>query len=209
MISGTFLIIFLLLVIALVLIIYFKPTVTLTQGGKIFAFLSLFILPVLAALMGTSAQVEHAKSTKFCLSCHVMEPYGKSLRVDDSEYIPASHYENNRVPRSQACFTCHTNYTMFGDTKSKLRGLKHVYVNYLGTIPKKIELYSPYNNRECLHCHAGARSFEEGATHNEEPDRLKLIRDNKLSCMSSGCHGIVHAVESLDHVKFWKSDINE
>jgi cytochrome c-type protein NapC len=209
MISGTFLIIFLLLVIALVLIIYFKPTVTLTQGGKIFAFLSLFILPVLAALMGTSAQVEHAKSTKFCLSCHVMEPYGKSLHVDDSEYIPASHYENIRVPRSQACFTCHTNYTMFGDTKSKLRGLKHVYVYYLGTVPKKIELYTPYHNRECLHCHAGARSFEEGATHNEESDRLQLIRDNKLSCLSSGCHNVVHNVGNLDKVQLWKSNINE
>ncbi len=159
--------------------------------------------------MGTSAQVEHSKSTKFCLSCHVMEPYGKSLHVDNSEYIPASHYENNRVPRSQACFTCHRNYTIFGDTKAKLRGLKHVYVYYLGTVPKKIELYSPYSNRECLHCHAGARSFEEGATHNEEPDRLKLIRSNKLSCMSSGCHGIVHAVESLDHVDFWKATTNE
>jgi hypothetical protein len=25
-----------------------------------------------------------------------------------------------------------------------------------------IRLYDPYNNRECLHCHLGARSFEEG-----------------------------------------------
>jgi cytochrome c-type protein NapC len=206
MISGTFLIIFLLLVIALVLIIYFKPTVTLTQGGKIFAFLSLFILPVLAALMGTSAQVEHAKSTKFCLSCHVMEPYGKSLHVDDSEYIPASHYENNRVPREVACFTCHTNYTMFGDSKAKMRGLKHIYIYYLGTIPKKIELYSPYHNRECLHCHAGARTFEEGATHNEEPDRIKWIKENKLSCISSGCHNVIHNIESLDKVKFWHAN---
>ena len=49
----------------------------------------------------------------------------------------------------------------------------HVYVHDLGYIePKDIRLYKPYNNRECLHCHLGARTFEEGATHNEEPDRL-------------------------------------
>ena len=90
-----------------------------------------------------------------------MEPYGRSLLVDDPAYVPARHFQNNRVPRDDACFTCHTNYTLFGDYKAKLRGLRHVYVNYIGTIPKQIKLYDPYNNRECLHCHGGARTFED------------------------------------------------
>jgi cytochrome c-type protein NapC len=205
MISGILLYVFVLLTIGAVCIIFFKPSVTVTQGGKIFAFLALFILPLLAAMMGASAHVEHSKTTGFCLSCHVMEPYGRSLHVDDSEYIPASHFENSRVPRSEACFTCHTNYTLYGDTRAKLRGLMHVYVYYLGTIPKKITLYQPYNNRECLHCHEGARSFMEGATHNEESNRLGLILDNKLSCISSGCHNTVHNVANLDQVKFWSA----
>ena len=135
-----------------------------------------------------------------------MEPYGKSLKVDDSEYIPANHYQNNRVPRSTACFTCHTNYTLYGDTRAKLRGLRHVYVYYVGTVPKKIELYEPYKNRECLHCHEGARSFEEGATHNEEPMRRALMKENKLSCVSSGCHNVIHNAQGLDQVKFWKPE---
>ena len=63
------------------------------------------------------------------------------------------------------CYTCHTDYAMFGGLKAKLRGLNHVYVQYFGKIPDKVELYNPYNNRECLHCHGGARNFEEGATH--------------------------------------------
>ena len=70
---------------------------------------------------------------------------------------------------------------MFGGIKAKLGGLKHIYVYYLGTppSPENIKLYEPYNNRECLHCHAGARSFEEGAVHTADPDcylRLKRIR---------------------------------
>jgi cytochrome c-type protein NapC len=205
MISGIVLYVFVLLAIALVLILFAKPALTVTLGGKVFAFLALFIFPVLAAMMGAATHVEHSKSTAFCLSCHVMEPYGRSLYVDDAEYIPANHFQNIRVPRSQACFTCHTDYTLYGDTSAKMRGLKHLYVYYLGTIPKKIKLYKSYNNRECLHCHAGARSFEEGATHNEEPNRLTLIRGNKLSCISSGCHNVVHNVDALKDVNFWSA----
>jgi hypothetical protein len=39
-----------------------------------------------------------------------------------------------------------------------------VYVYYFSTppAPGNIKLYQPFNNRECLHCHLGARSFEEG-----------------------------------------------
>ena len=203
MISGIIPYVFVLLAIGFVFVLFVKPGLTLTQGGKIFAFLALFIFPVLAGMMGASAHVEHSKSTRFCLSCHVMQDYGRSLKVDDMEYVPANHFQNIRVPRSRACFTCHTDYTMYGDTKAKMRGLKHVYVQYFGTVPKKVKLYNPYNNRECLHCHAGARTFEEGATHNEEPNRLSLIRGNKLSCMSSGCHSVVHNVEALKEATFW------
>ena len=48
-----------------------------------------------------------------------------------------------------------------------MHGLKHVFVHYLGTppTPEAIKLYDAFNNRECLHCHEGARSFEEGAVH--------------------------------------------
>jgi nitrate reductase cytochrome c-type subunit len=91
---------------------------------------------------------------------------------------------------------------MYGGFRAKLGGLKHVYVHYLGNppAPEAIRLYEPFNNRECLHCHLGARSFEENAVH------LSLMADitsNRLSCISSGCHDTVHNVGGLDHVKFW------
>ena len=41
---------------------------------------------------------------------------------------------------------------VFGDTIS---------FYYIGTIPKPLALYTPYNNRECLQCHDGTRGFEE------------------------------------------------
>jgi cytochrome c-type protein NapC len=186
------------LVIALVLVA--RPAITVARGGKILAFLGLFILPVFAGLLGLDNHIERSKQTQFCLSCHIMEPYGKSLRVDDKSYIPAAHFQNNRVPREQACYTCHTDYTLYtGGIKAKFRGLHHIYAQFVGTPHQPVKLYQPFNNRECLHCHLGARSFEEGTTHGAVMDD---IRSNQLSCVSSGCHDMVHNVAQLNHVKY-------
>ena len=188
----------------LVLLITARPSLASTRGGKVLGFLAFFVFPLLSASLGVSEQVEHSKTTEFCLSCHVMENYGKSLTLDDRSHIPAVHYQNHLVPGDRACFTCHTDYTMYGDFSAKLRGLRHVYVQYLGTVPQKVRLYRPYNNRECLHCHAGARSFEEGATHTADAEIFAQIKSNQISCISSGCHDLVHNVSGLKDAKFWK-----
>ena len=192
--------------IALIGVFVARPEVTTTRGGKIVAFLALFFLPILCGAMGFSTEMDRSKTTTFCLSCHIMEPYGKSLHVDDSGHVPAAHFQNHRVPPDDACYTCHTNYAMFGGIKAKLGGLRHVYVYYLGTppAPENIKLYEAFNNRECLHCHAGARSFEEGAVHTADPDLMRAIKTNKTSCISSGCHETVHNVGTLKDAKFWK-----
>ena len=138
--------------------------------------------------------MERSKTVAFCTSCHVMERYGHSLHVDDDRATsPAQHYQYNRVPRETACFACHTNYTMYGDYKAKLRGLRHVWVQYIGTIPEKIALYTPYNNRECLHCHDGARSFVEAVTHKGEMAAHAPSNANR-PVLTKGCHGTVHDV---------------
>lgn len=183
-----------------------RPAVTATRAGKILAFLVFFLLPVLCAGMGTSYQIERSKKTEFCLSCHEMEPFGKSLQVDDPSYLAATHFQNHRLPPDEACYTCHTNYAMFGGIRAKMQGLKHVYVHYLREppAPEAIRLYEPYHNRECLHCHESARSFEEGAVHNADPDLLRAVKANRMSCLSSGCHEVVHNVAELAKVKLWK-----
>jgi cytochrome c-type protein NapC len=129
-----------------------------------------------------------------------MEPYGRSLHVDDSHYVPAAHFQNHRIPTEQACYTCHEDYVLYGGIRAKWRGMHHVYVQYLGKPTQPLHLYVPYNNRECLHCHLGARSFEESPTHTALHDDLV---SNQMSCLTSGCHDTVHDVVGLDKVKFW------
>ncbi len=186
-------------------VIFVRPEITATRAGKILAFGVLFFLPLFSLVAGMDNELERSKSTAFCLSCHIMEPYGKSLHIDDPTYLAAAHFQNHRVPADQACYTCHTNYAIFGTFKAKLGGLRHLYVYYLKKqpLPQDIKLHEPFNNRECLHCHLGARSFEQGVVHNADPATLPAIKANQLSCISSGCHEMVHNVGHWGDVKFW------
>ena len=190
--------------IILIAVIVFRPEATATRGGKMLAFLVLFAMPILCMGMGGAKELQRSTSTEFCLSCHIMEPYGKSLRVEDPGHLAAAHFQNHLVPPDHACYTCHTNYAMFGGLKAKISGLRHMYIYYFGTPPaaEDIRLYEPFNNRECLHCHAGARSFEEGAVHTSDPDLLPALKANKTSCIS--CHSVVHDVKTLNEQKLWK-----
>ncbi len=192
----------LLLVVSLMLLVplVVRPSLTSDRGGRIFAFCAIVVVPVVAGFAGVSEHVERTKTVEFCTSCHVMQKYGKSLHADDLEHLAAQHWQYNRVPQETACFACHTNYTLYGDYKAKLRGLRHVYVQYLGKIPEKIELYTPYNNRECLHCHESARSFVEAVPHKDE---MKAIAANQKSCLDKGCHGTVHDVDKVETLATW------
>jgi cytochrome c-type protein NapC len=187
-----------------------RPEVTASKGGRSLAFLALFVMPLFSGFLGFSGEMTRSKTTTFCLSCHTMESYGRSLYVDDPSHIPAAHYQNLRVPAGEACYSCHTQYAMFGPLRVKLYGLKHVLIYYLGTppAPQDIKLYEPYNNRECLHCHAGARTFEQGVVHSADPETLNAIKSNRLSCISSGCHDVIHDLPHLSEAKFWKGTVN-
>jgi cytochrome c-type protein NapC len=204
--ATSLIVIFVLFSAALIGVLVVRPGITATPGGKIFAFLLLFFLPILCGAMGVSREMARSKTTAFCLSCHTMDAFGKSLYIDDPGHIPAAHFQNHRVPSDEACYTCHANYAMFGTLKVKLHGLRHVYIYYLRTPPppENIKLYESFNNRECLHCHLGARSFEEGAVHTADPATLPAVKSNELSCLTSGCHNVAHDIGHLKSAKFWK-----
>ena len=139
--NAVILALFIVVNMLLVALLRWRPHVTAAVGGKALAFLALFLLPVFTFSFSTAHHLEQATTTTFCLSCHVMEPYGRSLYIDSPDYVPASHFQNNRVPQDQACYTCHTTYAMFGDLRAKLNGIRHVYVNYLGAVPEHHDLY--------------------------------------------------------------------
>lgn len=186
------------IILAIFFLIY--PAATAGPTGKVLAFVALFILPSLCVAGGMNEHMQRSEQTTFCISCHAMEPYGRSLYVDDPSHIPAQHFQNHRVPADRACYSCHANYTIYGPFKDKLAGLRRVYMQYVGTPPKVIKIAGGYSNLQCLHCHAGARNFQENPVHQGLMDS---IVSNQMSCISSGCHDTVHNVATLSHAKFW------
>lgn len=177
-----------------------RPSITAGATGKILAFVGLFILPALCVAGGMSAHVQRSEQAQFCISCHSMEPYGRSLYIDDAKYIPAIHFQDHRVPASEACYACHADYSIFGPLRDKVRGATRLYMQYVSTPPNPIRIPGGYNNLQCLHCHAGARNFVENPIHSAIMDTLT---SNQLSCISSGCHDMIHNVNELGHLKFW------
>jgi nitrate/TMAO reductase-like tetraheme cytochrome c subunit len=188
------------LTIGLAIVFFVRPTITAGATGKVLAFVALCILPALCIGGGMATHMDRSEQTKFCTSCHAMANYGKSLYIDDPNYIPAQHFQNHRVPADMACYNCHADYTIYGPLKDKFRGVTRIYVQYLGTPPQTIQIPGGFKNRQCLRCHAGARSFDANPIHVAIMDSLT---SNEMSCISSGCHDMVHNPTDVDHLKMW------
>ena len=183
--------------LTLVIALLLRPVLLEHVGGQVLAFFGFFLLPGTALLGANLTHLETSQSTEFCLSCHEMEPYGESLWIEDPTAIAAAHFQNARIPRDKACYTCHTTYTMFGDMHSKIRGLKHLYYHTFPEPGREIKLYDPFENRECLHCHSGARSFEEQPAH--QPLRAQL-GSGEMRCVT--CHNLYHPKNLNDYPKW-------
>ncbi len=177
-----------------------RPSITTGATGKILAFIGLCVLPALCIGTGMSSHMERSQQTSYCISCHSMESHGESLHVLDTSYIPAQHFQNHFVPPDKACYTCHTDYTMYGPLKDKLKGLRYVYMEYVSTPPKVIHLDGKYSNLQCLHCHEGSRNFDENLA---RMPPLAALKSDQISCISSGCHDTIHNVSEVGHLKMW------
>jgi cytochrome c-type protein NapC len=179
-----------------------RPSITAGATGKVLAFVGLCVLPALCIGTGMSFHMQRSQQTTYCISCHSMKSHGESLHLEDPKYIPAQHFQNHLVPPDAACYTCHTDYTMYGPLKDKLKGLRYLYMEYVSTPPKTIHIDGKYSNLQCLHCHQGARNFEE---HLNQMPPIGELTTNRISCLSSGCHDMIHNASEVGHLKMWNA----
>jgi cytochrome c-type protein NapC len=168
--------------------------------GRVVLLAGLLALPLLLSVGNISYGVHESSTTRFCLSCHEMQRHGKSLFADNKQALAAAHYQNRLVDRESVCYSCHKDYAMFGDVTAKLNGLRHVWAHYIAGVPKKIELYKPYPNSNCLHCHDDARRFVDGVAHRPI---LPALYAGTTSCLS--CHRIAHDMAKVDADELWQA----
>jgi nitrate/TMAO reductase-like tetraheme cytochrome c subunit len=160
--------------------------------GRAFSVVAMVALPGLWLLSMLVYADTQMKKTSFCLSCHEMHAYGASLEADDGS-LAATHYLNNRVDRSKACYTCHTNPGLSGYVDAKLRGLHDVRVHYFAEAPEELELVAPYRNAVCLECHGEAQNFIEGYGHQYPETLIDDLKAETTSCLD--CHDTGHTLE--------------
>ena len=95
---------------------------------------------------------------------------------------------------------------MFGGVRAQAYRTSPLPVRYFGTIPKpeNIKLYTPFNNRECLHCHLGARSFEQVRCITRLPACSARSRPISAPAFRAVASRFVHNVATLKDDTFWK-----
>ncbi len=79
-----------------------RPRFAEGRRGMILSFAALVGLPLIVTVPVANRHLQQSKSTEFCLSCHEMQDYGRSMMIDDSEYLPAVHYQARLVDRTPA-----------------------------------------------------------------------------------------------------------
>jgi cytochrome c-type protein NapC len=187
--------------LAIVALLYFGvDALSQHRWGRVALLIGIVAIPLLVSAGSVSSGVHESSRTSFCLSCHEMERHGMSLFADNRAALAATHYQNRLVEREETCYSCHTDYAMFGGVKAKLNGLRHVWVHYFGKVPEKISLYQPYPSANCLHCHEDARRFVEAPPHQAI---LGALYDGSTSCL--GCHNVAHDMKAVDAHKLWQA----
>jgi cytochrome c-type protein NapC len=171
------------------------------RAGRLVLLAGLALLPLALTATGVAVGIQESSHTRFCMSCHEMEPFAKSLFVDNPAALAAVHYQKRLISRDSTCYACHTDYALFGDAKAKVDGLRHVWVHYFGEVPERPKLYQPYPNYNCLHCHEDARGFLEQRSHREHREEL---RSGARSCLS--CHSVAHDLDGVAARTFWQPE---
>jgi cytochrome c-type protein NapC len=165
----------------------------LDRTTKVLLLVGLGLLPAVVSLTGNIASFEYTMSRPFCGSCHVMGPYLRDAEDPSSTSLAAAHSRNGKFGE-HSCYTCHSDYQMFGAVTTKLAGMRHLFsyvTEYASTGPDgeggpPIHMYEPFKNDRCMQCHStlGKRYLD---THGDD---VEAIRSGDVRCID--CHDEVH-----------------
>ncbi len=165
----------------------------LNRTTKVLLLVGLGLLPGVVSLTGNIASFEYTMSRPFCGSCHVMGPYLRDAEDPKSTSLAAAHSRNGKFGES-SCYTCHSDYQMFGAVTTKLNGMRHLmsYITeYAATGPdgeggRPIHMFTPFQNERCMQCH----STRNKVYLDRHADAVDGIRTGDVRCID--CHDNVH-----------------
>jgi cytochrome c-type protein NapC len=84
-----------------------------TVASKALLFGAILVIPVIVVFLATAHGMQESMSVEACGSCHVMESHVADLHAPKSDSLAAVHFKNRYIQGDQ-CYTCHSDYGMFG-----------------------------------------------------------------------------------------------
>lgn len=181
---------------AVIVVTYLLKRPALTLATQLWLFVGLGVLPLATAGFGNAAGFHATKQVTFCSSCHVMLAHSGDVLDLDSQSLAARHSRNDAFGE-ESCYTCHADYGMFGAVFTKLNGMTHVYhyLTHYRSVPLEealpvLQLYKPFSNANCMHCHSTTNRLWRNI--DDHAAALPDLRSGKVSCASAGCHGFAH-----------------
>lgn len=158
-----------------------RPMDPTTRWVLLIAFL---VLSPLVYALNLGLAISDAKAVAFCDSCHVMQAYVADLENPDSEHLAALHYQFRWIADHQ-CYTCHSDYGLFGGIDAKIAGLWHTWYNFVAGYELPLKIRGTYDNQRCLFCHGPVKSYREVPEHERN---AAAIASSAKSCVDGNCH---------------------
>ncbi len=160
------------------------------------ALAGIVLLPSFAYLLGNIVIMEESKSVEFCDSCHsVMGGVVRSISEPNGS-LAATHFMRGYVhPSSEACYSCHSGYGIWGTLEAKRAGVMHMLNAVIGTYEFPLELNGVFDIDACLHCHAESPPFRAVDAH-RDPEIQAVLVSREMSCTGL-CHPAAHPPDAL------------
>jgi cytochrome c nitrite reductase small subunit len=160
----------------------------LEPATRLMLMIGFLVLSPLAYAINFGLAISGAKPVAFCNSCHVMNAYVEDLQNPDSEHLASLHYQSRWIAEHQ-CYTCHSDYGLFGGVEAKLAGLRHIWFYYVAGYELPLKIRGTYDNQRCLFCHGPVKAYQEVPEHEKN---AAAIASSGKSCVDGNCHVSPH-----------------
>ena len=132
--------------------------------ARLLLFIGVCCIPFPAMLMSTAVGLEQSKAIGFCNSCHLMGAFVQDMQDPQSRSLSAVHFRNRYI-QEEHCYSCHTDYGLFGTFEAKVGGLRHVWSEAVGSTRRVVRPKTNYRFTICLNCHGQSSKFIERKEH--------------------------------------------
>jgi nitrate/TMAO reductase-like tetraheme cytochrome c subunit len=126
--------------------------------SRLLLFVGVCGIPFPAMLMSSAVGLEQSKAVAFCESCHAMGAFVEDMKDPDSRSLAALHFRNRYI-QEEHCYSCHTDYGLFGTLEAKVGGMSHVWSEFAGSAGGHIRPKTNYRFTICLNCHGQSSKF--------------------------------------------------